>query len=63
VLHYPIVKTKDLTAKQVLSVPCTTCGAAIGEACELNTGLPRSEPHRDRKYSAAEAVEKESGEA
>jgi hypothetical protein len=63
VLHYAIVKTKDLTAKQMLAVPCTTCGAAIGEACELNTGAPRTEPHRDRKFSAAEAVEKESGKS
>ena len=37
------VKTKDLTPKQILSVPCTTCGAAIGEACELNTGQLRTE--------------------
>jgi len=58
-LHYAVVKTKELTLKQILSVPCTTCGAAIGEACELHTGAPRTEPHRDRKLSAAEAVEKE----
>jgi len=51
------MKTKELTPKQILSVPCTTCGAAIGEACELNTGDLRIEPHRDRKLSAAEAVE------
>lgn len=56
-LHYVVVKTKELTLKQVLSVPCTTCGAAIGEACELHTGALRTEPHRDRKLSAAEAVE------
>jgi hypothetical protein len=55
--HYAVVKTKELTLKQVLSVPCNTCGAAIGEACELNTGAPRTEPHRDRKLSAAEAAE------
>ena len=51
------VKTKDLTPEQLLSVPCTTCGAAIGEVCELHTGAPRTEPHRDRKLSAADAVE------
>lgn len=51
------VKAKDLTTKQILAVPCTTCGAAIGEVCELNTGDPRTEPHRDRKLSAADAVE------
>jgi hypothetical protein len=51
------VKTKELTPEQILSIPCTTCGAAIGEVCELHTGLPRTEPHRDRKLSAADAVE------
>jgi hypothetical protein len=55
--HYADVKTKELTPKQVLSVPCNTCGAAIGEACELNTGALRTEPHRDRKLFAAEAAE------
>jgi hypothetical protein len=53
------VKTKELTAEQILSVPCTTCRAAIGEVCELHTGTPRTEPHRDRKLSAADAVELE----
>jgi len=52
------MKIKELTPEQVLSVPCTTCGAAIGEVCELHTGAPRTEPHRDRKLTAAEAVEK-----
>jgi hypothetical protein len=54
------VKTKELTPKQTLSVTCSTCGAAIGEPCELHTGALRTEPHRDRKLSAAEAVEKNS---
>jgi hypothetical protein len=56
-MHYQVVKAKELTPKQILSVPCNTCGAAIGEVCELHTGAPRSEPHRDRKLSAAETVE------
>ena len=51
------MKTRELTAKQILSVPCPTCGAATGDACELHTGALRTEPHRDRKLSAAEAVE------
>ena len=55
--HNP-VKTKELTLKQILSVPCPTCGAAIEEACELHTGALRTEPHRDRKLSAAETVER-----
>jgi len=52
------VKAKDLTAKQLLAVSCPTCGAAVGEVCELNTGAPRTEPHRDRKLSAADSAEK-----
>lgn len=56
-MHYVVVKTRELTLKQISSVPCTTCGAAVGEACELHTGDPRTEPHRDRKLSAAEAIE------
>lgn len=51
------MKTRELTAKQILSVPCPTCGAATGDACELHDGALRTEPHRDRKLSAAEAVE------
>jgi hypothetical protein len=56
-LHYLTMKTKDLTAKQILYVPCPTCGAATGDPCELHSGALRTEPHRDRKLSAAEAVE------
>lgn len=56
-MHHAKVKSKELTPEQILSVPCTTCGAAVGEVCELHTGAPRTEPHRDRKLSAAEAVE------
>ena len=54
------VKSNELTPKQISSVPCPTCGAAIGEPCELHTGALRSEPHRDRKLSAADAVESKS---
>jgi hypothetical protein len=52
-----MVKTKELTLKQILFVPCPTCGAAAKEVCELHTGAPRTEPHRDRKLSAVETVE------
>jgi hypothetical protein len=38
--HYLAMKTKELTAKQILSVPCPTCGAAIAEAFELHSGAP-----------------------
>ena len=56
-----LVKTKELTLKQIVSVPCPTCGAAPEEACELHTGALRTEPHRDRKLSAAEVVETKPG--
>jgi hypothetical protein len=56
------VKSKDLTIKQILTVPCDTCGASIGEICELNSGAPRTQPHRDRKLAAAEAAEKEASD-
>lgn len=56
-LHDVLVKTRELTAEQILSVQCNTCGAAVGEVCELHTGAPRTEPHRDRKLSAVDAVE------
>jgi hypothetical protein len=56
--YHDVVKTKELTLKQVLSVPCPACGAGTEEPCELHTGALRTEPHRDRKLSAAEAVEK-----
>lgn len=51
------MKTKELTLKQILFVSCPTCGAATQEVCELHTGAPRSEPHRERKACAAEGME------
>jgi 4-hydroxy-3-methylbut-2-en-1-yl diphosphate synthase IspG/GcpE len=47
-----IMKAKKLTLKQVQAVRCPTCGAAPGEKCELTTGQPRTEPHRDRRLNA-----------
>lgn len=47
---------KDLTPEQLSSVPCPTCGVAIGEPCLLHSGAPRSEPHLERKLCAVEAV-------
>jgi hypothetical protein len=37
-----------------LAVRCPTCGAKPGEKCELSTGLPRTEPHRDRRLAGSE---------
>jgi hypothetical protein len=45
---------KELNPKQVLAVRCPTCGAAPGEKCELSTGQPRMNPHRDRRLIAAD---------
>jgi hypothetical protein len=46
-----------MTLEQFSSVPCPTCGAAIGKSCLLQSGAVRSEPHTDRKLSAVEAIE------
>ena len=54
------MRNKELTPKQLIAVPCPTCGAAIGEPCELHSGALRSGPHRDRRLSAADAVEAKS---
>ena len=43
---------KKLSPKQVLAVRCPTCRAGSGEKRELSTGLPRTEPHRDRRLVA-----------
>ncbi len=51
------MRMSDLTSKQLLSVPCPTCGVRSGERCLLHSGALRSEPHVDRKLSAAEAIE------
>jgi hypothetical protein len=43
---------KELSPKRILAVRCPTCGAAPGEKCELGSGQPRTEPHRDRRLIA-----------
>jgi hypothetical protein len=32
----------------MLAIPCPTCGAMKGEKCEINSGQPRTDAHRDR---------------
>ena len=51
------MKIRELTPRQLSSVPCPTCGVASGKRCVLLSGAPRSKPHVDRKLSAAEAIE------
>jgi hypothetical protein len=61
-LSYSVrMKKKELTPEQLSSVPCPTCGVAVGECCVLHSGAPRSESHVDRKFAAIEAAEKKSG--
>jgi hypothetical protein len=55
------MKTSDLSLKNVLSVVCPTCGVPRRKRCVLNTGTLRSGPHLDRKFLAAEALEKKGG--
>jgi len=45
-----------MKAKQKLAmeVRCPTCGAKPGEKCELSTGQPRTDPHRDRRLAASD---------
>jgi len=38
--------------EQALGFRCPTCGAKPKESCELNTGLPRTEPHPARTVAA-----------
>src|ERR1700687_5465177 len=49
VLHYGVMKAES---EQALAVRCPTCGARPREKCELNNGLPRTEPHPARRPSA-----------
>jgi hypothetical protein len=55
--HSGGMRMGDLTQKQFISVPCPTCGVAAGARCLLHSGSPRSEPHVDRRLSAADAIE------
>ena len=50
-VHCVAMKVKQ---KEAMAVRCPTCGAKPGEKSELSTGLPRTEPHRDRRLTASE---------
>jgi hypothetical protein len=52
------MKSRNLTAKQLSSTPCPTCGVAAGYRCLLHSGAPRSAPHVDRRYSVMDAIER-----
>ena len=51
------MKKRDLTAKQLTSVACPTCGVSAGRRCILESGGLRSSPHVNRKLAAAAAIE------
>ena len=46
------MNAKKPILKKVQAIRCATCGAGPGEKCELSTGQPRTEPHRDRRVIA-----------
>jgi hypothetical protein len=54
--HSVQMKRNELTPKQLSSVPCPTCGSAVGERCVLHSGALRSGPHITRKFDAIEAA-------
>ena len=48
------MKKDEPNQRKILAVSCPTCGAAPGEKCQLTSGQPRTEPHRDRRLLAKE---------
>jgi len=46
------IGSNRFTFPQIQAVACPTCGARPDEKCELNSGQPRSEPHRERRLAA-----------
>ena len=54
--YCPSAMRKELTPQQISSVPCPTCGVQPREKCQLNTGQPRNNPHRDRRLFAADQL-------
>ena len=58
VLSYGLkTQMEALRAKHFSTVPCPTCGVAVGQRCVLHSDALRCEPHIDRKLSAIEAME------
>ena len=57
-----LLMRKELSSRKVLAFRCPTCGAAPVEKCELTSGRPRTEPHRDRRLIAKDQPERISGE-
>ena len=57
--HHPNGLSNRPTLEQIHAVPCVTCGAQAGEKCELHSGQPRIEPHRDRRLTAKDLLSSE----
>ncbi len=43
---------KERSPQEALAVQCPTCGAKPGAKCQLSSGQPRTDPHRDRRLVA-----------
>jgi hypothetical protein len=52
------MKTSDPSLKFV----CPVCGAQAQEVCEMNTGMPRFESHRERMHRLSSAMLSAEGE-
>ena len=48
--------SRALTTKQILIVPCPTCGAKRNKPCELASGRRRTEAHRERRWVASDKL-------
>jgi hypothetical protein len=48
---------RNVTPALLLSVPCPICDVVAGNPCVFHSGVPRSEPHLDRKILAADNLE------
>jgi hypothetical protein len=54
------MKIKELTLKQLNSIPCPTCGVPAGKRCVLYSGALRSSSHVDRRLYATDVQNKTS---
>jgi hypothetical protein len=48
---------RNVTPALLLSVPCPICEVAAGNPCVFHSGVPRAEPHLDRKILAADTLD------
>jgi hypothetical protein len=50
------VNTRMKIRDEGLTILCPVCAAMPGKRCELNTGQPRNESHKDRRIAAEEEL-------